>query len=330
MPEAPRAAVGRMPGEVGRLRSTRARALALRLALAALAGCAKDKEPVQAEPPAASPVSSPSSIAAAAPPAVDASFLSATALDAGLTPREDDELATILSRLDAPCSSEAVSIAQCITDHRACSDCSRAARYLARGVHQGWPALYVQKAFRARFNREDSVDLPVGGSPTQGPSSAAVTIVEFGSYVCPHCALEAPKLDALQKAHPKDVRIVFKPIWSPQDEMQVRATRAALAAAAQGKFWEMHALLFANQPKFDIESIDGYAKSIGLDTKKLHAGIVSAAVTEQMNEDIAAATTARVDALPSIWINGHPFLSFEDLESRIAFELAEKEPGSKR
>ena len=56
----------------------------------------------------------------------------------------------------------------------------------------------------------------------------------------------------------------------------------------------------------------------------MSAGIVSAAVTEQMSEDIAAATTARVDALPSIWINGHPYLSFENLEARVAFELANK------
>jgi protein-disulfide isomerase len=186
--------------------------------------------------------------------------------------------------------------------------------------------VYLQRAFRARFDRTATVDLPADGSPTRGPSSAAVTIVEFGSYVCPHCAFEAPKLDALQKAHPKDVRIVFKPMWSPQDEMQVRATRAALAAAAQGKFWEMHALLFANQPRFDAESIDGYARSIGLDTNKLHADMASPAVAERMSKDIEAATTARVDVLPSIWINGHAYLTFEDLDTRLAFELAEKGP----
>jgi protein-disulfide isomerase len=296
----------------------------------ALASCAKDKEPVPAEPVAASPVSSPSSVASSVaappPPMVDASFLSAIALDAGLTPREDDELATVLTRLYAPCSSEAVTLAECVAEHRACPDCNRAARYLAIGVHRGWSPVYLQRAFRARFDRTATVDLPADGSPTRGPSSAAVTIVEFGSYVCPHCAFEAPKLDALQKAHPKDVRIVFKPMWSPQDEMQVRATRAALAAAAQGKFWEMHALLFANQPRFDAESIDGYARSIGLDTNKLHADMASPAVAERMSKDIEAATTARVDVLPSIWINGHAYLTFEDLDTRLAFELAEKGP----
>jgi protein-disulfide isomerase len=313
-----------------------ARLAALLLGVA-LTACAKDKEPVQPEPtaaahPASSPSASPSSSsgpgsatsAAAEPPAIDASFLSAIGPEAGLTAREDDELASVLTRLSAPCPSEAVSVAQCIAEHRACPDCDRAARYLATGVHQGWPAQYVYTAFRARFDPKARVDLPVDGSPARGPATAAVTIIEFGSYLCSHCAAEAPKLEALQRAHPKDVRLVFKPIWSERNVPQVEATRAALAAAAQGKFWEMHAVLFANQPKFDPESIDGYAKSVGVDPKKLRADMASAEVAERMKKDLAAATAAQVDSLPSIWINGHPYLSFENLEARVGFELAQK------
>ncbi len=299
-------------------------ALVLALAFVGCVGCSKDKELAKAEPVPTAPAAS-TAPAAVAPPPVDTSFLaSLDVLDAGLTARETEQLATVLGHLDAPCASEAVSVAQCIAEHRACPACNAVARYLARGVHQGWPPTYVQMAYRARFSGKEAVDLPVAGSPTQGPATAAITVVEFGSYVCPHCAAEAPKLDALQKAHPKDVRLVFKPIWSAQNALQVRATRAALAAAAQGKFWQMHALLFANQPKFDVDSIDGYAKSVGLDVKKLHTDMESPAVTEQMGKDLAAAQTAQVDSLPSIWINGRPYLSFEDLEARLAFELAEK------
>jgi protein-disulfide isomerase len=292
-----------------------------------LAACAKDKEPERTAPPPPSPATSAVASASATPPppppAVDASFLSAIAADAGLNRREDDDLASILARLDAPCASQAVSIAQCIAENRACPDCNRAARYLAIGVRQGWAPQYVYRAFQARFDPKEAVTLAVDGSPTQGPASAKVTIVEFGSYLCPHCAAEAPKLDALQKAHPKDVRLVFKPSWSPRDAMQVQATRAALAAAAQGKFWDMHALLFANQPKFDLESIDGYAKSIGLDVAKLHADMDSPAVADQMKRDLMAAAAAKVDSLPSIWINGRAYMTFESLDARIGFELAD-------
>lgn len=297
----------------------------------ALAACAKDKEPMKAEPPPSSQSSAATSAAAAIaspastePAQIDASFLSVIGPEAGLTAREDDELASVLTRIQAPCATEAVSVAQCIAEHRACPDCERAARYLALGIHQGWPAPYVYQAFRARFDPKERPDLPVDGSPTKGPATAGVTIIEFGSYMCSHCAAEAPKLDALQRAHPKDVRVVFKPIWSAQNAPQVAATRAALAAAPQGKFWEMHALLFANQPKFDPESIDSYAKTVGLDAKKFHADMASDAVTERMNKDLAAASAAKVDSLPSIWINGHPYLTFENLEDRVGFELAQK------
>jgi protein-disulfide isomerase len=302
------------------LENTSARLAILALGIA-LAACSKDKEPVTAEP---APAPRPSASAPEPPPKIDSSFLSAIGAQAGLTDREDDELASILSRLDAPCPSEAVSVAQCVAEHRSCPDCDRAARFLAIGVHQGWPAQYQAVAFRGRFDPKETRTLAIDGSPTLGPASAPITIVEFGSYVCPHCAAAAPRLEALHQAHPNDVRLVFKPMWSPQNKDQVAATRAAFAAGAQGKFWEMHALLFANQPKFDPESIDGYAKSIALDINKFHAAMVSPVVTSQMNKDLAAATAAQVDSLPSIWINGHPYLSFENLEARVAFELANK------
>jgi protein-disulfide isomerase len=308
------------PATRSTLRSTCIRLAIFPLGIA-LAACSKDKEPVTAEP---APAPKAPSSAPETPPKIDSSFLSAIGAQAGLTDREDDELASILSRLDAPCPSEAVSVAQCVAEHRSCPDCDRAARFLAIGVHQGWPAQYQVVAFRGRFDPKETHNLAIDGSPTLGPATAPITIVEFGSYVCPHCAAAAPRLEAVQKAHPGDVRLVFKPMWSPQNKDQVEATRAAFAAGAQGKFWEMHALLFANQPKFDPDSIDGYAKSIGLDTKKLRAAMASPVVTSQMNKDLAAATAAQIDSLPSIWINGHPYLSFENLEARIAFELANR------
>jgi thiol-disulfide isomerase/thioredoxin len=303
-----------------------ARGLALVLGLTTvLTACAKEKEPALDElAPRPTTATSAAPSAPPPPPAIDASLLAEIGADAGLNAREDDDLASLLGRLTAPCPSEAVSVAQCVAEHRACADCGRAARYLAGGVHQGWAPQYLPLAFRARFDPKEVVSLPIDGSPVKGPATAGVTIVEFGSYVCPHCAAEAPKLDALQKAHPKDIRIVFKPSWSPQDPNQMEATRAALAAAAQGKFWEMHALLFANQPKFDVDAIDAYAKTAGVDSKKLHAAMESPAVTEQMAKDAAAAAVAKIDILPSIFINGRPYLTFENLEARIAFELAEK------
>jgi protein-disulfide isomerase len=302
--------------------------------LALVVGCSKSEEPVKADQASASArdsgsASAPVAATAKAPPVaptpsaapIDAGALLAFFPDAGFTPRETNDLATALSSLDAPCPSVAVSLATCLTEHRACDACGPAARYVAIGVRGGWPPEYTRLAYASRFDPAKVIDLPVDGSPTKGPEKAPVSIVEFGSYLCPHCAAEAPKLDALLKAHPKDVRLVFKPAWSPTNAIQEKVTRAAIAAGAQGKFWEMHAALFANQPKFTDADLDGYAKGIGIDPAKLKTDMASPATTERLMKDLAALKTAHVDSLPTILINGHPYFSFEDLESRIAFEL---------
>jgi protein-disulfide isomerase len=295
--------------------------------------CAKSEEPAKADPaPSASApvasVASPAPSASAAPsasvavPNVDAGAYLAFFPDAGFTPREANELVDLLGALDAPCPSTAVSLGTCLSEHRACDDCAVAARFVSMGVHAGWPTPYVRMAYAGRFDpKRTPIDLPADGSPAKGPATAPVVITEFGSYLCPHCAAEAPKLEALLKAHPKDLRLVFKPAWSPSNPVSERVTRAAMAAGAQGKFWEMHAALFANQPKFDDSDIEGYAKSVGVDPTKLKADMQSAATTERLAKDLAAAKTAHVDSLPSLWVNGRPLHAFEDLDARIEFEI---------
>jgi protein-disulfide isomerase len=303
-------------------------------AVAALASaCTKDKEPEPLKPV-------PSGTASAAPVAAntpadagdgyDAAAALALLPDAGLDSRELGDLASLLAALDAPCPSVPVSIAECLTEKRACEDCAVAARYLAVGVQAGWPGKYLGMAYGARFDGGQKKDIPIDGSPTKGPDSAPITIMEFGSYVCPHCAAEAPKLDALMAAHPKDIRLVFKPVWMPDSESSVNATRAALAAGAQGKFWEMHALVFKDESKESVADLEATAQSLGLDVGRLRADVAGSAVADRMKRDHAAAVAARIESLPSLWINGHLLLPFEKLEDRIAFELSVVPGGSRK
>jgi predicted DsbA family dithiol-disulfide isomerase len=289
----------------------------------ALAACSKEKEPDAIAPATTSaPTSTPAPSASAAPSAIDAGAALAYLGDAGLNDRERSDLASILTNLDAPCPSVAVSIAQCIAENRACDDCGAAAHYLAVGVRDGWPAQFLGKAYGARFDPEQHKDLPIGDSPTKGPASAPITIIEFGSYTCPHCAAEAPVIDALMAAHPKDIRLVFKPMWTPDNVNSMNATRAAFAAAAQGKFWEMHSLIFADESKESTADLEATARSLGLDIGKFRDDAGSAETVNRMKRDIAAAQVARVDNLPAIWINGRMLQPGEKLPERIAFELS--------
>jgi predicted DsbA family dithiol-disulfide isomerase len=302
----------------------RAAAFVVVASAALLGACAKDKEPEPIRPSATS--SATPSGAASASDAMTASFDASALLpylpDASLNDRETNDLMSVLSSLDAPCPSVPVSIAQCLTEHRACKECKTAADYLAVGVRDGWPPQFLGKAYGARFDPAQRRDIPIDGSPTKGPASAPITIVEFGSYTCPHCAAEAPILESIMAEHPKEIRLAFKPMWTEQNVSSMNATRAAIAAAAQGKFWEMHALIFSDETKESIPDLEAGARSLGLDVARFRADAGGSATLDRMKRDMAAAEAAKVDSLPSIWINGRELLPGEKLPQRLGFELS--------
>ena len=250
--------------------------LAHRLELVALVlgivlpACTKDKEPVQAEPaPAAHPASS---TAAAPPPAVDVSFSvddrspgrphAAGRRRAWLAPHAPRRPLPLGGRLDRPVHRRAPRVRR-LRSSRALSR-DRDPSGVAGDVCRRWPSARASMR-RRRWTSRSMARPPMAPRPPPSRSSSSAAT----------CALTAPPRPPgstrFRKHTPRTSASSSSLSWSPQNSAQVQATRAALAAAAQGKFWEMHALLFANQPKFDADSIDGYAKSIGLDTKKLHA-----------------------------------------------------------
>lgn len=147
--------------------------------------------------------------------------------------------------------------------------------------------------------------LPVAGSPVKGPADAPITIVEFADYQCPFCARSEGLIAQALAAYPTQARFVYKHF--PLTASHPQALPAALAAAAaqrQGKFWEMHEILFANQRALSPEQIDGYAKQIGLDMKRFEADMESDAVKQQVEADRALARRAGVRGTPTVFVNG--------------------------
>ena len=148
-------------------------------------------------------------------------------------------------------------------------------------------------------------DLPVGRSPIKGPEKAAVTIVEFSDYQCPYCAKSEPLVASFLEAYPNDTRVVFKHF--PLTSIHQQAMPAALAAAAaqkQGKFWEMHQLLFANQRSLGAAEFTENARKIGLDVAKFEADMKSPEVAAAVQEDMKLAQTVGVRGTPTIFVNG--------------------------
>ena len=113
----------------------------------------------------------------------------------------------------------------------------------------------------------DRVRVPLEG-PMKGPANAKVTIVEFSDFQCPFCGRVMPTLQQIEKNYGNDVRIVFIHNPLPFHPNAEPAAEAAIAADAQGKFWQMHDKLFANQQNLTRPDFEKYAQEIGLDMGK--------------------------------------------------------------
>jgi protein-disulfide isomerase len=122
----------------------------------------------------------------------------------------------------------------------------------------------------------------VGDAPTKGGKQPKVTIVEFSEFQCPYCGRVAPTLETVLKDYGNDVQLAFRHNPLPFHNNAMIASQAAEAARDQGKFWQMHDKLFANQGALDRPNLEKYAQEIGLDMGKFK----SALDTEKYKERI--------------------------------------------
>ena len=221
-----------------------------------------------------------------------------------LTPRERREWASQVSELLAPCPEVPVSIAQCVSENRPCKTCLPAAQFLLKQVQAGKAKKEREDAFHARFDAGKTKTLVTGGSPEMGSPDAIVTIVEWADFECPFCRAFYPVLDELVHKYPTQVRLVFKyyPLSAhPHGEV---SARAAAAAARQGKFWEMHHLLFDNQEHLEQSDLERYAQRLGLDLTRFRADFASKEMFERVEKDKKQADELGLDGTPFLFING--------------------------
>jgi len=162
---------------------------------------------------------------------------------------------------------------------------------------------------------DDPVAIPTQGSPMMGPASARVTLVEFSDFQCPYCWKAVEKINAVLKAYPKDVKLIFKqfPLDS-HPEAQISA-QAALAAQFQGKFWQLHDVMFANRTSLSRKAILAWAGGLGLDMKRFTADLDSEAVKKAVARDLADGEKAGVEGTPTVYINGQRYNGDLDLAS---------------
>jgi protein-disulfide isomerase len=149
------------------------------------------------------------------------------------------------------------------------------------------------------------VTVDAGDSPSQGPASAKVVVIEFGDFECPYCGAEEPIVEQMLSDYSGRIRFVFKefPLTSIHPYAEL-AAQAALAANAQGKFWPYHDLLYANQSALARSDLDSYASSLGLDMTEFDAALDNGTYASAVAADVAQGTSLGVDATPTFFVNG--------------------------
>jgi protein-disulfide isomerase len=138
-----------------------------------------------------------------------------------------------------------------------------------------------------------------------GGANAPVTLVEFSDFQCPFCQRVSPTLKQLRQTYGDKIRIVWKdfPLTAIHPEA-FKAAEAGNCAREQGKFWEYHDRLFANQQTLQPEALKTHAAAAGLDAAKFNACLDSSKYRDRVQEHVAAGTRLGINSTPAVFING--------------------------
>jgi protein-disulfide isomerase len=141
-----------------------------------------------------------------------------------------------------------------------------------------------------------------------GPDDAPVTLVEYGDYECPHCGRAHPVVKAVQRELEGQLRFVFRnfPLAEAHPHALL-AAQAAEAAGAQGRFWEMHDMIFEHQDALEPQDIVGYAELIGLDIAQFERDLEAGTYAKKVRDDFRSGVRSGVNGTPTFFVNGERY-----------------------
>jgi protein-disulfide isomerase len=161
--------------------------------------------------------------------------------------------------------------------------------------------------------------------PAQGEDRAPITIVEFSDFQCPFCGRAEEVVKKVLTEYKGKVRLVYRDYPLPFHNQAQKASEAALCAGDQGKYWQMHEKLFANQTALAVPQLKDHAKGIGLDPSKFEKCLDSGEKAKIVEASKKAGDEAGVNGTPAFFINGRlisgarPFENFKEI---IDYELS--------
>ena len=152
----------------------------------------------------------------------------------------------------------------------------------------------------------------------QGPLHVNLVLVEYGDYECPYCGAAHPVVKELQRRLAGELGFVFRnfPLATAHPHAEM-AAEAAESAGAQGKFWEMHDVLYENQEALEPENLLEYAAAIGLDLRRFTRDLSEHVFLPRVREDFRSGVRSGVNGTPTFFINGERYNGAYDLHSML-------------
>lgn len=196
------------------------------------------------------------------------------------------------------------SLAVSLRDDASCRDSLSISQFIADALAAGNSVsdikanlVYVVDSLRPR-------EINIKGRPVYGNDRAPVTVVVFADFECPHCRQEAPVLRQAIDQFRGKAKLVYKHFPLSGHVRAKAASIATVAAMEQGKFWEMHDIVFENQTALEDADIRKYAQKIGLDMAKFDASYKAKKGQELVEEDRVEGEKLDIQGTPAVYVNG--------------------------
>jgi protein-disulfide isomerase len=192
------------------------------------------------------------------------------------------------------------------------------AQYMERPAMQ-----QAQQAYIDQLKKEMKVEIALkpprfevaAEGPSRGPNAAPVTIVEFSDFQCPFCVRAEDTVKQVMKAYDGKVRLVYRDFPLPFHPEAQKAAEAAQCAGDQGKYWEMHEKLFANQKDLKPEALKGYAKELNLDQSKFEKCLDGGAKAAVVDANRKAGEKVGVTGTPAFFVNGYQLTGAQPIDA---------------
>jgi protein-disulfide isomerase len=170
---------------------------------------------------------------------------------------------------------------------------------------------------RAAADTSPIAATPRAEAPSQGPRDAKVTVEVWSDFQCPFCARGAERLAELRQKYGERLRIVFRHQPLPFHDKARLAAAAAMAAHAQGRFWEYHDGLFAQQRALDRASLEALAQTLGLDLPRFRHALDTGAHEAYLDAEVREAQRRGVTGTPTFFVNGTPLVGAQPLDAFV-------------